>query len=215
MKVELIAYTPDPAWVIEQAASVCYNSIPTHRCELAEKCYRSGHHSVLEHVSFTFRIEGISRACSHQLVRHRMGSYSQRSQRYCEEDEFEYITPVNIAPATYDEFMNDAKELYLHFKGIGVPNEDARYALPNACATTIYVTMNLRSLINFMRERLCTRAQWEIRNVAKEMRELVVSAMPQAGEMLRPKCEANPQYPFCPESKSCGYHLKLSEVYRR
>ena len=160
MEVELVAHTPDPAWVIEQAASVCYDSTPTRECKLVMQCYRSGHHSVLEHASFTFKISGISRACSHQLVRHRMASYSQRSQRYCDEDGFEYVTPPSIELSSYHDSIENALDEYVHLKNsMGRPAEDARYILPNACVTTIYVTMNLRSLINFMRERLCNRAQ--------------------------------------------------------
>lgn len=179
------------------------------------QCYRSGHHSVLEHASFTFKISDISRACSHQLVRHRMASYSQRSQRYCDEDGFGYVTPPSIELSSYHDSIENALDEYVHLKNsMGRPAEDARYVLPNACVTAIYVTMNLRSLINFMRERLCNRAQWEIREAAKEMRKLVVDVMPQADEMLRPKCEAHVDYPFCPEHKSCGRHLTLKGVYR-
>jgi len=215
LEVELVAHTPDPAWVIEQAASVCYDSTPTRECKLVMQCYRSGHHSVLEHASFTFKISGISRACSHQLVRHRMASYSQRSQRYCDEDGFGYVTPPSIELSSYHDSIENALDEYVHLKNsMGRPAEDARYVLPNACVTAIYVTMNLRSLINFMRERLCNRAQWEIREAAKEMRKLVVDVMPQADEMLRPKCEAHVDYPFCPEHKSCGRHLTLKGVYR-
>lgn len=148
MEVELVAHTPDPAWVIEQAASVCYDSTPTRECKLVMQCYRSGHHSVLEHASFTFKISGISRACSHQLVRHRMASYSQRSQRYCDEDGFGYVTPPSIELSSYHDSIENALDEYVHLKNsMGRPAEDARYVLPNACVTTIYVTMNLRSLI--------------------------------------------------------------------
>ena len=186
MEVELVAHTPDPAWVVEQAASVCYDSTPTRECKLVMQCYRSGHHSVLEHASFTFKISGISRACSHQLVRRRMASYSQRSQRYCDEDGFGYVTPPSIELSSYHDSIENALDEYVHLKNsMGRPAEDARYVLPNACVTAIYVTMNL-----------------------------VVDVMPQADEMLRPKCEAHVDYPFCPEHKSCGRHLTLKGVYK-
>ena len=134
MEAELVAHTPDPAWVIEQAASVCYDSIPTRECKLVMQCYRSGHHSVLEHASFTFKISGISRACSHQLVRHRMASYSQRSQRYCGEDGFGYVTPPSIELSSYHDSIENALDEYVHLKNsMGRPAEDARYVLPNAC----------------------------------------------------------------------------------
>lgn len=219
LSVELIAHTPDPAWVIEQAASVCYNSAPTHDCKLVMQCYKSGHTSVLEHASFTFKISGISRACSHQIVRHRMASFSQRSQRYVDEDGFDYVTPpfinnneMNLAWFDFNTAMREASSSYDILKQ-KIPKEDARYVLPNACETTLYMTMNLRSLINFMNERLCTRAQWEIREVAKQIKKLVVGVMPQAEQMLVPKCEKNWDYPFCPEHKSCGRHKRLKDVY--
>lgn len=217
--VDLIAYTPEPAWVIEQAASVCYNSTPSRECKLPWLCYSSGHTSVLEHASFTFKVSGISRACSHQLVRHRMASFSQRSQRCVDEDGFDYIEPSTASDTSqfshqqYESAMRQAKHFYQSIKQ-AIPQEDARYVLPNACCTVLCVTMNLRSLINLMNERLCSRAQWEIRCVAQQMRRLVSAVMPQAENMLVPKCEKNAQFPFCPERSSCGRHKKLSEVYR-
>ena len=194
MKVELLAYTPEPEKVIATAAKLCYSSsdISTLQDNLTEDKITKfidmlmslGHESPVEHVSFTFGIEGISRACSHQLVRHRIASYSQKSQRYVSENQFEYITPnaiedVSSVKNKYDELMNYIQSEYNNIrdelinyhisKGYDkkvaekMANEDARYVLPNACETKIIVTMNIRSLFNFFRHRCCLRAQEEIR----------------------------------------------------
>ncbi len=218
MKVELIGYTPDPVGAIEKAASTCYDSQPAGG-RIMRHCYKSGHHAVLEFAEFTFRISGVSRALTHQLVRHRMASYAQRSQRYCVEDGFEYVTPKTVsskeeAHALYDKTVDAIREAYSALIEMGVPAEDARMLLPNACCTEICVKMNLRELIHFCNERLCACAQWEIRTMTREMVKAVVEVAPELKEFLVPKCEARAPYSFCTESKSrtCGRHPLLSEL---
>ncbi len=146
---------------------------------------------MFEHIYFTFKIEGISRACSHQLVRHRHCSFTQRSQRYCSEDGFETIKPMTFSQKDtvggYEHLMGFIAEDYEGWQTLGVPNEDARYILPNACATSLYLSCNLRELIHMANERLCTRAQWEIRDLVKAMCKLVD---PQLHFMLVPKCKS-------------------------
>ena len=188
MQVTLIQSTPNPIETIARIASICYDSNPKNPLGLTKHLYRNGHHSVFEHIYFTFKIEGISRACSHQLVRHRHCSFTQRSQRYCEEDGFEYITPPTLDYNTFEREIESIKEQYRnHRVEVGVPNEDARYILPNACATELYLSCNLRELIHIANERLCTRAQWEIRRLVKEMVSLVDPALQ---FMLVPKCKS-------------------------
>ena len=217
MKVSLTYFTRDPIEAIEEAASNCYNSKPSGG-RIMNACYNSGHHAVLEFADFTFHIEGISRALSHQLVRHRLASYAQRSQRYCSEDGFDYVTPFSIeknkeALIEYRTFMANCRRKYEEFQALGIPNEDARFILPNACTTVIEVKMNLRSLMHFMNERLCTRAQWEIRQLANEMRKCVLAQIPELEKYLVPKCEVHPGAPFCTEHKSCGRHPRLKDLY--
>ena len=187
MKVTLIQATPSPIETIAQIASICYDSDPKDPMKLVKHLYKGGHHSVFEHIYFTFKIEGISRACSHQLVRHRHCSFTQRSQRYCSEDGFVYVKPASIHDASMDVAMGRAFGHYIGCQSNGVPNEDARYILPNACATSLYMSCNLRELIHLANERLCTRAQWEIRDLVKAMCQQVDS---QLQFMLVPKCQS-------------------------
>lgn len=188
MQVTLIQATPNPIETIARIASICYDSNPQNPLGLTRHLYKNGHHSVFEHIYFTFKIEGISRACSHQLVRHRHCSFTQRSQRYCEEDGFDYVIPPTIDHSTFETEMANIKECYRnHRADIDVPNEDARYILPNACATELYLSCNLRELIHIANERLCTRAQWEIRWLVKQMVSLVD---PSLHFMLVPKCRS-------------------------
>ena len=191
MQVTLIQATPKPIKTIAQIASICYDSDPKDPMKLVKHLYRNGHHSVMEHIYFTFKIEGISRACSHQLVRHRHCSFTQRSQRYCSEDGFEYVTPTSIIKGaftgSYDFRMFDTNKYYDVLQHEGVPNEDARYVLPNACATSLYISCNLRELIHIANERLCVRAQWEIRELVQKMVSLVD---PELQFMLVPKCKS-------------------------
>ena len=187
MNVTLIQATPNPVETIAKIASICYDSDPKNSMGLVKHLYAGGHHSVFEHIYFTFKIEGISRACSHQLVRHRHCSFTQRSQRYCSEDGFEYVTPPTIGDGRFTNDMEDIMDWYEEYQRRGVPNEDARYILPNACATSLYLSCNLRELIHMANERLCVRAQWEIRDLVKAMCELVD---PQLQFMLVPKCKS-------------------------
>lgn len=188
MTVTLIQATPDPIETIAKIASICYDSDPKNPLGLVKHLYRNGHHSVFEHIYFTFKIEGISRACSHQLVRHRHCSFTQRSQRYCSEDGFGYVTPPTIAEECFSDDMKTLSEWYNGYQtGGNVPNEDARYLLPNACETSLYLSCNLRELIHIANERLCMRAQWEIRQLVKQM---VSSVDPALHFMLVPKCES-------------------------
>ena len=218
MKVELIAHTPDPIAAIERAASTCYDSEPTAG-RIMRHCYKSGHHSVLEFADFSFKIEGVSRALTHQLVRHRMASYAQRSQRYCTEDGFAFVTPKSIAKdetalARYNETVDAIRAAYDALIAMGIPAEDARMLLPNACCTQICVKMNLRELIHFCNERLCACAQWEIREMARLMVKAVVEVEPMLAEFLVPKCEMHAPHCFCTESKSrsCGRHPVIADV---
>ena len=187
MNVTMIQATPNPIETIAQIASICYDSDPKNPMALVKHLYAGGHHSVFEHIYFTFKIEGISRACSHQLVRHRHCSFTQRSQRYCSEDGFDVVKPETIADDWYGEFRDAIQGCYSGLQKGGVPNEDARYILPNACATSLYLSCNLRELIHMANERLCTRAQWEIRDLVKAMCKLVD---PQLQFMLVPKCKS-------------------------
>ena len=191
MQVTLIQQTPAPIETISTIASICYGSNPKNPLGLVKHLYNNGHHSVFEHIYFTFKIEGISRACSHQLVRHRMCSFTQRSQRYCSEDGFKVVIPKTlqyIDEKNANEYlMDEINGMYNEAQSLGVPNEDARYLLPNACETSLYLSCNLRELIHIANERLCTRAQWEIRDLVKQMVALVE---PELQFMLVPKCKS-------------------------
>ena len=187
MNVTLVQATPNAVETIAKIASICYDSDPKNPMALVKHLYAGGHHSVFEHIYFTFKIEGISRACSHQLVRHRHCSFTQRSQRYCSEDGFQYVTPPTFPNAEMDYTMERIGDWYHGCQAEGIPNEDARYILPNACATSLYMSLNLRELIHMCNERLCTRAQWEIRELVANMRQLVD---PQLQFMLVPKCKS-------------------------
>ena len=193
LKVTLIQQTPRTAETIAKIASICYDSTVTHPDALVRKLYYNGHHSVFEHIWYTFKIEGISRACSHQLVRHRLAAITQRSQRYVEENAFDYVLPYEIsmeddAKEAYKDTINRINHAYcdlVHMHGIKM--EDARFLLPNACETEMYFSCNLRELIHIANERLCTRAQWEIRDVVREMVKKVDESV---RWMLVPKCES-------------------------
>lgn len=224
MKVELISWTNDPVGTVAKAASVCYNSEPSEK--IVKQCINSGHYSVVEHMNFTFKIEGVSRALTHQLVRHRIASYSQRSQRYCSEEGAKMVVPPsieqnNVAKDIYNKIMWRIEEAYQDLQALEIPNEDARFVLPNACETTIYMTMNLRTLAHFMNERLCTRAQWEIRKMAQEIKKAIKEKqfemhlddldMELIMSVCVPKCEAG-KIKFCPEHNSCNRYLTAKEI---
>lgn len=202
MKVTLVQATPNPIQTIATIASICYDSNPSNPMKLVEHCYKNGHLSVMEHIYFTFKIEGISRACSHQLVRHRHCSFTQRSQRYCSEDGFGFVTPSTVDEGRFANDMEDIKDWYEEYQKSGVPNEDARYVLPNACETSLYLSCNLRELIHMSNERLCLRAQWEIRELVQQM---VAFVDPELRFMLVPKCQSGRI--IC--NSPCGKEVKL------
>jgi thymidylate synthase (FAD) len=226
MKVELIRITENPVEAIELAASNCYDSEPTGS-KIMELCYKSGHHSVLEFAEFHFHIEGVSRALTHQLVRSRLASFAQRSQRYVNESGFALVTPKTIIDSKtkdgfgltaldyYKKTMTTISEGYAGLINLGIPAEDARFVLPNACESVIDMKMNLRELMHFMNERLCTCAQWEIREMAQVMKKLVIEQETKFNRYLVPKCESNSPYNFCTEEKRrcCGRHRHISEAF--
>ena len=222
MKVTLTRVTENPILAIEEAASNCYDSEPTTDGRIMKSCYKSGHHSVLEFADFTFHIEGVSRALLAQLTRHRVASFAVRSQRYCSEDNFGFVTPDTIkdnaaAMVEYKNAIYKIKEVYEYLQELGIPNEDARFVLPNACETILEVKMNGRELIHFMNERLCTRAQWEIRELALAMKKCVKEHSKECevfAQFFVPKCCANVPFNFCTEHKSCGIAPKLKDVYQ-
>jgi len=185
MKVTILSHTPEPEKIVASAARLCYSSkcgaeiMDNFSDEDVEKFLmrlRSlGHLSPFEHASFTFAIDGVSRVLSHQLVRHRIGaSYSQKSQRYVKEGQFEYAVPDTIAnnhiqKTVFEQTMVYLQTRYNELVAAGIPPEDARYLLPNACTTNLVVTMNARSLLHFFEQRCCMRAQKEIRQLADLM----------------------------------------------
>ena len=184
-----------------------------------ESAVSSGHESILEHAVYTFEIKGVSRALTHQLVRHRIASYSQQSQRYVKMDGFEYVTPKSIEDATssvwtdsdgnltdtlgiYENLMEKIHSIYSDMIKSGIPEEDARYVLPNACCTNIIVTMNARELRHFFALRCCERAQWEIRAMANKMLRICKEVSPTIFANAGPSCVVTGR---CPEGKrSCG-----------
>lgn len=194
MDVRLLNSTPDPERAIAAAARLCY--APVGAAELMETMseddvrrilriiIKSGHLSALEHASYTFAIDGVSRAMTHQLVRHRVASYNQQSQRYVSYDEDPtFIVPPVIADDAEqcERYLQSCADAFLAYRALidqGVAAEDARYLLPNAMETKIVVTMNIRELLHFFELRCCKRAQWEIRDVADRMLALARESAP-------------------------------------
>ena len=223
MEVKLLRITEEPVMAIEQAASTCYDSEPSPEGKTMNFCLKSGHTSVLEHTYFTFEISGVSRALLAQITRHRIASFSVRSQRYCSEDGFGYVVPKTIkdnaaASTIYEKTMERIRNNYKVLQELGIPNEDARMILPNACETVIVMSMNLRSLMNFFNERLCTCAQWEIRECALKMKKCIVDKEPKFAPMCVPKCEKHGKdMAFCLESKKrndeCKRHPRLADIF--
>ena len=175
--------------------------------KLIERVISSGHYSTIEHIQVTFAISNVSRACTHQLVRHRHMSFSQKSQRYVKEKgQFDYLTPNTIEKdeelnKKFDEFMAKVSEFYLELTEAGIPAEDARAVLPNAASTSMVASLNLREMIHLANLRLCTRAQTEIRILVKRMCDELIKEEPWLKDYLVPKCE---RFGFCDEDKSCG-----------
>ena len=249
MPVNTIDGSKNPERVVAAAGKLCYSKSDVMNLynglddEATEKFVNMlssmGHQSPIEHISFTFGIEGISRTCSHQIVRHRIASYSQQSQRYVDlQNSFNYIIPEaiknnekakllyeksmladmdvykEITQALIDEYtqgINDKKEISkLTKKAL----EDSRFALPNACETKIIVTMNARTLLNFFNERCCNRAQWEIRDVANQMLDIVLDVAPNVFANAGAPCT----FGKCPEGQmSCGKRVepKIKQIIRR
>lgn len=224
MQVKLLAYTPEPERTAAAAARVCYSQVGATEIlekldqstvsRLIKQVVESGHLSTIEHINFTFGIDGLSRAASHQLVRHRLVSYSQQSQRWVSLKEPEYVTPPLIARSpdlkqAYDEAMSRVWEVYRQLMAQGVPTEDARYVLPNATSTNLVMTMNARELIHVCSIRLCTRAQWEIRRLFHLIKNEVASVAPLIAEYLEPKCIP---LGYCDERETCGIRPLKGEV---
>ncbi|MGL4722113.1 MAG: FAD-dependent thymidylate synthase [Desulfovibrionaceae bacterium] len=223
-RVTVLAYTPNPLSVIYSSFRQCYykgfigdtweniidgNPSIKEQEEFVHNLIQSGHTSPIEHVSFTFAIDGVSRALTHQLVRHRIASYSQQSQRYVNGKNFNYIIPPSIekhsdALEKYNDIMGMIKEKYNELltvmEGAGIPQkeaiEDIRFILPNAVQTRIVVTMNCRALLNFFEHRCCLRAQWEIRALANLMLKECKKILPSVFKTSGPAC-----FPlrYCPE----------------
>lgn len=225
MHVELLIHTPDPEQVVAAAARLCYSNSSidelmekskTDRQEFLEKILSLGHHSVMEHVSFSFGVEGISRACSHQLVRHRLASYSQQSQRYVSHKKrFSAVTPESIAAKPklnqrYQQLLDEIHQFYGEMLDADIPPEDARFVLPNAATTKIVITMNGRELRHFFALRCCRRAQWEIQELAKQMLQQVKPVAPTLFAKAGPGCVSGP----CPEGKmTCGEIAAVREEF--
>ena len=241
IKVKLIQYTPEPEKLISAAAKLCYSAVgideimenltEENTSKFLNMLMSLGHQSPIEHVNFTFGVEGVSRSLSHQLVRHRIASYSQQSQRYVKLNQFEYVVPPEIdnnkeakaifirnmeeSQNTYDKLVGILKEK--HIKNGTIEKlaekkaiEDARYVFPNACETKVIFTMNARSLINFFNHRCCTRAQWEIREMANIMLEEVKKVAPILFKYAGPNCVKG----ICPEGKmTCGLVKEMRDKY--
>ncbi|MBQ2709939.1 MAG: FAD-dependent thymidylate synthase [Clostridia bacterium] len=242
MKVELLTYTPDAEKLIAAAAKLCYsksdvatlmdNLTPEKTENFLRMLEDLGHESPVEHASFTFAIEGVSRTLLAQITRHRIASFSVQSQRYVSKTDFPYIIPPEIeaVPEAKAEFLAAMEEDAAHYESIrqkliaryledGMDaraaekkaNEDARFVLPNACDTRIIMTMNVRSLCNFFRLRCCNRAQWEIRAVAIEMLRLCREACPLLFAKAGPSC----LWGACSEGAySCGKAADVRKALR-
>lgn len=248
--VILLAYTPEPERTVAAAAKLCYSSSGINQlndsltdekaASFVEMLSEIGHESPIEHASFTFGIEGVSRSLLAQITRHRMASFSVKSQRYVREGSFEYVTPPEIAAEPeakkiYDEIMAEDQERYdrlavilkeKHIKTFISEGkdektaarlaekkaiEDARFVLPNACETQMVMTMNARSLMNFFKVRCCRRAQWEIQDVANQMLALVSAVAPNIFKNAGPSCLRG----GCSEGKmSCGKPDEVRSFYK-
>lgn len=222
--VSLISHTPDPERAIAAAARISTSPADTKEIskqltpEAIDRLFNhlltSGHLSTFEHASFTFAIEGISRVTSHQLVRHRMASYTQQSQRYLSLKKADYITPRSISArkeleSKYHDMVRDCHRLYLDMLDAGIPAEDARYVLPSAMVTRLVMTMNARELLHACSLRLCLRAQWEIVELFELIKAEVERVAPRLGAELKPKCY---RLGYCDEAESCGIFPTAKEI---
>lgn len=217
MNVELLQYPENPERAVTTAARLCYapvgakelmETMPPERIQsVLSTIMKSGHFSTLEHVSYTFAVDGVSRALTHQLVRHRLASFNQQSQRYVKfTTGVETVKPHTVeddeeASKVFDEAIEAVIEGYQKLLEMGIPAEDARYLLPNAAETKIVITMNIRELLHFFSLRCCNRAQWEIRELAHKMLELVKPTAPYIFMDAGAPCVRG----NCPEGKmTCG-----------
>ena len=215
LKVTLLAHTPDADKLVAAAAKLCYarsdvdmlmDNLTAEKVEeFINRLAEFGHESPIEHASYTFAVEGVSRALLAQLTRHRIASYSVQSQRYVDKGDFDYIVPPSIAAnpeaaEMFEKCMGMLDVYYSYFTSAGIPNEDARFVLPNACDTRIIFTMNARSLHNFFRLRCCNRAQWEIRAMADEMLKLCREVSPALFRHAGPSCAVSGK---CSEGAMC------------
>ncbi|MDR1690911.1 MAG: FAD-dependent thymidylate synthase [Candidatus Methanoplasma sp.] len=220
MNVRLLAYTPDADSICAAAGRSCYSEKPSADLldmkdpgKTLEKIVGMGHHSVIEHAVFTFSADGVSRALTHQLVRHRIASFSQQSQRYVPLKGPTYVVPDTVRSdpellGLYEETMRKIWEAYDKLAET-IPAEDARYLLPNGCTTNITITMNARELLHFFSLRCCERAQWEIREMAERMLALCKEVSPAIFKDAGPPCMRGP----CPEGKlSCGHPRKSNKA---
>ncbi|MBT9162951.1 MAG: Flavin-dependent thymidylate synthase [Dehalococcoidia bacterium] len=216
MEVALLSFTPEPELIVAAAARLSTSSISAGELRqnlsaeqvnsLLERLLSSGHLSPFEHASFTFALDGISRVTSHQLVRHRLASYTQQSQRFVSFNELNFVTPATIVAkenlkAKYGELIRASHELYRQMLDEGIPAEDARYVLPSAVETKLVMTMNARELMHACSLRLCQKAQWEIVELFERIKAEVTKVAPRIGAELKPKCY---QLGYCDERESCG-----------
>lgn len=226
LEVKLISKPENILKTVYTACRTCYSAkLPseiyeeapdeTKMLELIKKVISSGHFSTIEHIQLSFAISNVSRACTHQLVRHRHVSFSQKSQRYVKEKgDIDYILPKAIEENSelkgkFEDYMRKTAELYQEFVENGIKAEDARCILPNATASSLVASLNLRELIHIARLRLCTRAQLEIRMMTRAMCDAVIAEEPWLKEYLVPKCEA---LGYCDEDKSCGRKTAKTEL---
>lgn len=215
MEVQLVGVTPNPERLPALAAKLTHSKTSIEELEhssdkelqaILDHVMNLGHTSVIEHTQFTFAISNVSRSLTHQLVRHRIASYAQQSQRYVNLENPCYITPPKISKnknmkKAYEKTMQTIWNQYNKLLSMDIPAEDARYVLPNATCTNIMVTMNARSLINFFELRCCLHAQWEIRQLANKMLNLVKKKAPRIFKDAGPPCQSKG---YCPEhNKKC------------
>ena len=217
MNVFLLAHTPEPDALVAAAARICYRDITAEELlkgeeenlsrKLIAELFKSGHLSTFEHVSFTFGIDGLSRVASHQLVRHRVASFSQQSQRYVKmtHDPEAVVVPESIknnpeALKIFNEAVETSQQAYADLISLGISKEDARFILPHGHSTRLVMTMNARELHHFFNLRLCRRAQWEIHELARKMLILCREKAPVLFEKAGPACI----FGNCQESRSCG-----------
>lgn len=229
LSVELISIPNEMLKTIYTACKTCYSAkLPYENflsapdedkmLSLIQKVIGSGHYSTIEHIQLTFAIQNVSRACTHQLVRHRHMSFSQKSQRYVKEKgEIDYIMPKSIEKnpelaKKFEEFIQNTSNLYQEFIEAGILAEDARSILPNATTTSLVASLNLRELIHLANLRLCTRAQAEIRALVKGMTDEVIKKEPWLKPYLVPKCE---KLGYCDEDKSCGRMKTREELINK